>query len=69
MKLCDKNSFHIKAEMKFQNYTENNTTDNVLGHHLPYKLTVLLRYNKFSFKYTEPPNTITMASIEQRIPP
>jgi len=66
--IYDKNSVHIKAEMKFKNYTENNTTDNVLGDHLPYKLIVLLRYNKFIFYYTEPPNTLTMASIEQRIP-
>jgi hypothetical protein len=69
IKLCDKNSVHIKPEMKFKNYTENNTTDNVLGDHLPYKLTVLLRYSKFIFKYTEQPNTLTMASTEQRIPP
>ena len=47
--ICDKNSVHIKAEIKFKNDTENNTTDNVLGDHLPYKLTVLLRYNKLIF--------------------
>jgi hypothetical protein len=67
--ICDKNSVQIKAEIKFKNYTEHNTTENVLGDHLPYKLIVHLWYSKFIFKYTEPPNTLTMASIEQRIPP
>jgi hypothetical protein len=47
--VCDKNSVHIKAEIKFKNDTENNTTDNVLEDHSPYKLIVLLRYNKLIF--------------------
>jgi len=49
--ICDKNSVHIKAGMKFKNYTENNTTDNVFGDHLPYKLIVLLRYNVYFLIY------------------
>lgn len=40
--ICDKNRVHIKEEITFKNYTERNTTDNVLGDHLPYKLTVHL---------------------------
>jgi hypothetical protein len=55
--------------MKFKNHSENDTTDDVLGDHLLYNLPALLQCNTFISKYMEPPKILTMASIEQRIPP